>query len=774
LSAAITDMLHFLLGRSLGDWFRGALSFQTPFGMSAMLAGFALLIVAVVILYRHTTARTTSGFKSILILLRFAILALLLFCLLKPVLITSSAKPRDSYMGILIDNSRSMMLPDVIRSKSRGDVATEMLFGKAGLVEQLSEDFTVRAFAFDRSARSISEPTELTFDGTRTYLAQALHEVGQTMQGLPLAALVLVTDGADNAGDDPLLPAGIFNALHIPLHVIGMDSDPQAKDIEISRVHTAGTVRKGGLFEVQVTVVNQGYNGLESELLIENGERVAASQKIVLGPPGHPQQYLLHLTPDQDGSMIYTARLAVQKDETNAENNRLPFLVEKSGKPAGILYIEGHPRNEYKFIRRAVEGDDAIRLKTYLMTGPQKYLRQNIESPLELANGYPDSEAALFTYDAIILGDVPADFFKADQLAQTRAFVSRRGGGFLMLGGATAFDVGYRETPIEELLPVTLLRENDLPPELQSRSRTEDDPINRLFAPRLTDEGWRSLILRLEVDDDANRQTWKNMPILQGINPAGNAKPGATVLAVHPVLTLNGEPLPLLAYQRYGRGRTMVLMTATTWRWQMLQPHQDTSHERFWRQLLRWLSGDAPPPVEILLKTGSISTGDPVDIRARIYDETYQPVMAEMVWLKITDPDGALRDLRMSADIARPGEYTAQMTASKPGIYQLEVSPPDSVLPTGPATRHILVADEVNEMRDAAPNQALLAKIAAVGGGQYYRPEAAEKLIKNLRTIRAMDTVNSQAEVWDIPLIFFLLLTCLGLEWLLRRRKGLS
>jgi uncharacterized membrane protein len=774
LSAAITEMLHFMLGRSLGDWSRGVLSFQTPLGMSAMLAGLALLIVAVVILYRRTTARTTTRLKSILILLRSAALALLLFCLLKPVLITSSARPRDSYIGIMVDNSRSMMLSDVTRSKSRGDVAVEMLFGKAGLVGQLSEDFTVRAFAFDCSARPISEPTELTFDGTRTCLARALRDVGQTMQGLPLAALVLVTDGADNAGDDPLQPAGIFNARHIPVHVIGMDSDPQAKDIEVSRVHTAGTIMEGGLFEVRVTVMNQGYSGLEAELLIENEDRVAASQKIVLGPPGHPQQYLLHLAPDQEGAMLYTARIAVQQDETNTENNRLPFLVEKSGKQAGILYIEGHPRNEYKFIRRAVEGDDAIRLKTYLMTGPQKYLRQNIESPLELANGYPDSEAALFTYNAIILGDVPADFFNPDQLAQTQAFVSRRGGGFLMLGGATAFDVGYIGTPIEEILPVTLLRENDLPPELQSRSRTGDDPINRLFAPRLTDEGWRSLILRLDVDDEANRQIWKNMPLLQGINPAGQAKPGATVLAVHPALTLKGEALPLLAYQRYGRGRTMVLMTATTWRWQMLQPHQDTSHERFWRQLLRWLAADAPLPVEILLRTDSISTGDSVDIRARIYDETYQSVMSDTAWLKITDPDGDLRDLRMSADIAWPGEYIARIIASKPGVYQLEVAPPDSALPASPATRHFLVADEVNEMRDAAPNQALLAKIAAVGGGQYYRSEAAEKLIKNLRTIRTMDTVNLQAEVWDIPLIFFLLLICLGLEWLLRRRKGLS
>jgi hypothetical protein len=87
--------------------------------------------------------------------------------------------------------------------------------------------------------------------------------------------------------------------------------------------------------------------------------------------------------------VIYTARIPEQKGEILEENNRLPFLVETPEKEVEILYIEGHPRNEYKFIRRAAETDTAVRLKTYLMTGPQKFLRQGIDSAVELASGYP-------------------------------------------------------------------------------------------------------------------------------------------------------------------------------------------------------------------------------------------------------------------------------------------------------------------------------------------------------------------------------------------------
>ena len=129
-----------------------------------------------------------------------------------------------------------------------------------------------------------------------------------------------------------------------------------------------------------------------------------------------------------------------------------------------------------------------------------------------------------------------------------------------------------------------------------------DHPTGRKFALRLTTEGQRSMLLRLGVEDEANRQLWRDMPQLQGINVTGRAKPGTTVLAVHPTLQFQGEPLPVLAYERYGRGRTMAIMTATTWRWQMLKPHEDTSHERFWRQILRWLTANTPTPVEILTR----------------------------------------------------------------------------------------------------------------------------------------------------------------------------
>jgi len=771
----MAGIVEFLFGHTADVWTQGNFTLQTTLGRFAIAGGVALLTVAVLILYRQTTAPAPPRLKTALILLRSMALIILLLCLLQPIVTISSPRPRESYLGLLIDSSGSMSVRDMQQSLSRGEKAKDLLYGEGGLIEQLQKNFTLRIFGFDRNTAPLADPGDLSFAGSKTHTAKAMQHVAEAMQGLPVEALVLVTDGIDNSSEDPLRMARIINAGTTPVHVIGIGADRPAKDIEINQVSTSGSIMDGGIFEVQVTVRSSGYTGQESDLLIEVGEDIVSAKKIKLGPDNMLQRYTFYLTPIQEGALAYTARIPLQKDEIIKQNNLMPFLVDNPAKEVEILYIEGHPRNEYKFIRRAAENDTAVRLKTYLMTGPQKFLRQGIDSTMELAGGYPDSQEELFKYDAVIFGDLTRNLFTDKQLALTRDFVSRRGGGFLMLGGSTAFDQGFIGTPIEGLLPVSLVNEKNLPPELRGGVGRGDHPTGQTFAPRLTGEGQRSMILRLEIEDEVNRKLWRDMPQLQGINVSGRAKPGAVVLAVHPTLIFQGVPLPVLAYQRYGRGRTMSLMTATTWRWQMLKPHEDTSHERFWRQLLRWLTGSSPTPVEIFLEHNTFSTGDEVKVKARVYDEVYEPVSEATVWLKLTDPDGGIEDIQMQADIAQAGDYFASFTASKSGVHQLEVSSSGGLSKDGYASLSFLAANSMHEMRGAAAmNRDLLEKIARLGGGNYYTPDKADLLVKDLNNNRKVHTVAFKLDIWNIPIVFFLLFFCFGLEWLLRRRAGLS
>jgi uncharacterized membrane protein len=771
----MSAIVEFLFGHTADVWTEGNFVLQTPLGGAAIAALVVLLIILIFILYRRTTTPAKLRLKTILILLRSLALIILLLCLLQPMVTISSPKPRESFVGLLIDSSNSMSIRDMDQALSRGETAMDLLYGEDGLIERLRENFTLRIFSFDRTTRPLLDPEDASFSGSKTHTAMAMRHAAEAMEGLPFEALVLVTDGIDNSSEDPLHMASILQAGKTPVHVIGVGVDTAARDIEISQVSTSGSVMEGGIFEVHVTVQNHGYTDQVTDLLIEFGEEIVSARKIKLGPENTLQRFTFHLTPIQEGALVYSARIPVHTDEIISDNNQLQFLVENPAKKLEVLYIEGHPRNEYKFIRRAAETDGALHLKTYLMTGPQKFLRQGIDSARELASGYPSTEQELFKYDAVIFGDLTRSLFTDEQLALTRDFVSRRGGGFLMLGGTTAFDQGFIGTPIEDFLPVSLVNEKYLPSELRGGVGKGDHPTGRTFAPQLTTEGQRSMILRLDIEDEDNQKLWRDMPELQGINVAGHAKPGATVLAVHPTLSFQNEPLPVLAYQRYGRGRTMSLMTATTWRWQMLKPHEDTSHERFWRQLLRWLTVSSPTPVEVLLERNEFSTGDEVKVKARVYDEGYKPVSTATVWLKVTDPDGAVEDIQMQSDIAQTGTYLATFTASKSGVHQLEVSSSGGLSTDGYGSLSFLAADSVQEMRGAAVmNRKLMEKIAQVGGGNYYSSEKADLLIRDLNNNQQVTTVIYKLDIWHIPIVFLLLFFCFGLEWLLRRRAGLS
>ena len=770
----MTGFIDFLLGNRLHEWIHGTFSFQSPLRPVPILAAAALLILVVWFLYRRTTVKTPVRLKTILVVFKSAAILVLFFCLLQPTLTTSSLRPEGRTLGLLIDNSRSMTIRDMARSRSRGEAVADLLYGSGDLVDRLRESFTLRIFSFDRSVRPVSGARDLTFAGTLTDTAAGMQTVAEAFKGQQPGALVLVTDGADNGGRDPLRMAGIFNTRNIPVYVVGVGSDKIFKDLEISSVTTTGPVIEGGIFEVQATVTSRGYEGRNSEVRIEDGEQLIAQKKITLGPDGSPARYTFQLTPEKEGPIVYTVRISEQKDEIIKENNRMEFIVDNRSRPARVLYVEGHPRNEYKFIRRAAAADKAVSLKTYLKTGPQKFLRQDIESPAELSGGFPSDEEDLFAYDAIIFGDIPRNFFTSDQLKLTREFVSRRGGGFLMLGGSTAFDEGFIGTPIEDILPVTLVPERDLTPDLRGGSRRGAHPTGQKYTPLITSAGIRSALLRLGADEKDNRKLWREMPQLQGVNVTGRTKPGATVLAVHPVLKLNENPLPIVAHQRYGRGRTMAITTATTWRWQMLMPHEDASHEKIWRQILRWLTTNTPSRVEIELDRNRYSSDDTVQVRARVHDPSYQPVNNAAVWLKISGPDGRIQDLQLTGNLDQKGDYIGAFNPSLPGKYQLEVSASDTTLPSGFATAHFLVTDALHEYRDGALNSELLNNIARAGGGKYYTYQDAGQVAKDLEKNRAVQTVHIQLDIWDVPAVFLFLIACYALEWILRRRKGLS
>jgi hypothetical protein len=352
-------------------------------------------------------------------------------------------------------------------------------------------------------------------------------------------------------------------------------------------------------------------------------------------------------------------------------------------------------------------------------------------------------------------------------------FVAERGGGLLVAG---MLDDAFVDSVVADILPLSVSRSDMLPSNLQGGIRRGSHATGELFAPRLTAAGEFSELLRLDSDDAINRRLWSELPTLQGIYATGRAKPGATVLMEHPSLQYQSQALPLLATQRYGSGRSMSMNTASTWRWQMLMSAEDESHERLWRQMLRWLAQGALERVSINFDKPFYNAGDTVSVSVKVLDASYEPDNNASLWIQRTDPLGNAVDIAMEWDINQDGTYVSRFEASDEGVYRVLV---DVASAAGSGlesekTAAFVVTPSLREFNNAGRDTGMLSRIADSGGGQYYDLSAARQLINDIDHVPGAYSREVQEDLWDRPWLLILLIALMCMDWMARRYRGLS
>lgn len=735
---------------------------------------FALIPVLVWFLYRRTTRPLTSRWKTLLITLRSAVLMILLLMLMRPVITTFQVNPQETWLAVLVDDSASMQIADAGGGSTRQQAVASALYGDNGILAALSERYQVRTFAFGQSLRRINDQNEFNAEANASSLEQALRQASDQLGGLPLSAVLMISDGADNANGDPLVSARDFAAREIPVFTLGVGEERIPRDVAITQVSAASTILDNSVFDVQVDVNHSGYSGRQVTLRVMDGDTEVTSRQLTLGADNSSQRVAMEITPQRREPVLYELRVDELDGDIVSQNNRYQFLVDNSERPPlNVLYVEGHPRNEFKFIRRATEGDSSLRLASYLRTGPGRFYRQGINSPLELNNGFPTRAEDLYQYQAVVMGDIGRDFFSDEQLLMLQDFVAERGGGLLVAG---MLEDAFVDSVLADIMPVTLVRSDTLPGFLQGGIRRGPHATGELFSPRLTPSGEFSPLLRLDSDDAVNRRQWSELPALQGIYVTGRPKPGATVLMEHPSLQFQNQALPLVATQRYGSGRSMSINTASTWRWQMLMPSEDESHERLWRQMLRWLAQEAPERVTVNFDKPFYNAGDTVNVSVKVLNERYEADNNASLWLQRTDPLGNAADIAMEWDINQDGTYVSRFEVEEEGVYRVLVDVA-SAAGTGLETEKpaaFVVTPSLREFNNAGRDAGLLARIAESGGGRYYDIAEASQLLTDIDRVPGAYSREVQEDLWDKPWLLALLVLLMCADWMARRYRGLS
>jgi len=712
--------------------------------------------------YRGVSAASRTRDRVVLVGLRVAALVVLLFCLFRPTLVLKAAVPQQNFLGVLVDDSRSMSIAD--RDGQTRAAFVQQQFGTADspLLRALSQRFVVRFFSFSSSSDRVAGAANLKYGGTSTRIGQALDRARDELAGLPLAGLVMVSDGADtsDAAIDETLAS--LKARSIPVFTVGVGQDRFAHDIQVTRVETPRTALKGTALVVDVVLSQTGYGGQSVPLTVEDDGRIVSTQEVTLPPDGESSTVKVQFTAKEAGARVFKFKVPTQTGEQVTQNNARDALIQVNDRVEKILYYEGEPRPEMKFLLRGIDDDKNIQVATLLRTAENKYWRTRISSPDEMIGGFPKTREELFAYRALILGSVEAASFSPEQLRMIADFVGKRGGGLLMLGGRRSFaEGGWGGTPVGEVLPVVLDNANN-------------KYFSELFQAKPTRAGAGFPVLQIGGDEKASAAKWSDMPEVSSVNPVQHVKPGATVL-------LTGsdghrQEQIVLAYQRYGRGKAIAMPIQDSWQWKMgvKVPVTDTTHAMFWRRLVRWLVDGVPEQVNITTTTDRVEPGETVKLAAEVLDTAYTEVNDSRVVAKVTSPSGKASELPVEWTVTKDGDYRANFVPDEAGIYDIQVVAARDQKALGKADMHVRVSAGDAEYFDAAMRAPLLKRVAEETGGRFFTPANAATLPEAISYSGRGVTVVEERELWDMPALFLALVGFMAAEWGYRRMRGLA
>ena len=718
--------------------------------------------VAALLTYKTTGGEQPLRDRMVLISLRIAVLALLVICLFRPTLILKASIRQQNFVAVLVDDSRSMTIADT-NGQPRSAFVQEHLSGpNASLFKALSDRFVLRFFSFASSVDRQPSAANLRYAGTATRLGPALERARDELSGLPLAGLVMVTDGADTSDVSLDEPLGSLKARSIPVFTVGLGQEHLSKDIQVTRVETPRAVLKGTSLVVDVMLSQTGYSGQSVALNVEDEGHIAASQTVTLPADGESSTVRVRFTAADAGTRLFRFKIAPQEGEQVTENNVRDALIEVRDRKERVLYFEGEPRFEMKFINRAMEDDKNIDFVVLQRTAENKYYRFGITNPDELASGFPKTREELFAYRAIILGSIEAAAFSPEQLRMLADFANKRGGGLLMLGGRRAFaEGGWGGTPVGDVLPVVI--EGAKQPSYFTELSVRPTRAGAVFP-----------VTQIAETEEASTTRWDGMPQVSTVNPVREIKPGATILLNAP--SLGRQDQIVLAYQRYGRGKTVAMPIQDSWVWKMdaKVPVTDTTHAMFWRRMVRWLVDGVPDQLNLLTGHDRVEPGEAVRFTAEVLDAAYVEVNDAHVEAHITPPSGKSADVPMEWTVEHDGEYGAVFNPDESGLYEIKVTATRDGKELAGNVMHLRVSAGDSEFYDAAMRAPLLKRIAEETGGRFFTPANASSLPEAISYSGRGVTVVEERELWDMPALLMLLLALLGAEWAFRRTRGFA
>jgi hypothetical protein len=789
----------------------------------------AVGLVLTVVLYRMER-RAVSGFHRLVVpgLLRLSVFLLALFVLL-PQLRLAFDREGWPEVVLLIDTSGSQGHIDDLKDPAVRAKAEELV-GASGLSQaqrlklaQLlltrkdadwldrllkEKEVKVHIYAVDTDKRPVAtldQPSDaadgraallkLTPDGDASRLGEGVQKVLQDFRGRSLAAIIMFTDGITTAGDDLPKAAREASRAGVPLFLVGVGDAWEIPDLELTDLQAEDTVTVGDrlVFDARLAARGQVPPEPIPVVLYEKvGGQLVERGRTTVTPDaaGNRAPVTVAHTPLEPGEKTYVLVAPTVAGETDATNNRLErTILVTDSKRVRLLYIEGRPRYDFRFVKVLLEresersvGGKGFEVKVVLLNSTKGW--EGTDRTALAVDAFPTRDE-LFNYDVVVLGDVdPKQFPRGNRGLQDLAdFVRVKGGGLLFLSGEHGTPFAYVETPLAEILPV-------IPTESAPPRNPEENPLTDEFRPKVTPAGRQHPLFRFSPDEAEALNIWNRLQPLYWYAKGYRRKPNAVVLAAHPNRPADGgspgESHPLLVQAFVGAGPVLFLGFDDTWRWRY---RNDEEHfDRFWIQAVRVLSRSRIRRVELKVTPKTdFRRDEKITVVVRFPVEAPappagQPVRVTLVRGPLTNADGSTgvgtpeTTTLTLARVPGPGvQYETTLTRTPEGEYRFTLADPETPAGLSPPTAVARVLPPLNERDRVELNKADLAAAAALSNGGFYTLATADKVFDDLKNLQRVQLNQpcDPIELWNHPLLYLLILMLLASEWLLRKRERL-
>ena len=776
-----------------------------PIPMAAMVAAFVAAVALTAYLYRRGRGLPT-WVRIMLAVSRLIVLCLVIAVLLEPTAVLRRTLTQPRRLQVLIDTSESMSVKDqrirsedlveaaaaldilpfsvaadpnsafisldakhrrAIAAASRLDLAKSLLSRSArAMFDSIGADLDVSYYAFGKTLHMLGDGEGRTADSLAalkavepgTFLAQSLEAAAKADRGTPLAGIVLLSDGRDTSSRQVEAAISDLGARGIPVYPVPMGI-ADADDVSIRNIIMQEVAFSGDKVPVRVQIRSKGYEKRSADLTVRLNGRSVARQSVSLKGGLQFEEVFFNVDVHEKGVAQVEISLSPFADEATAENNRVERSVRVVNEKINVLCMEGSARWEYRYLRAMLKRDPRINA-TFIATRAQPEIAQNSS---EYIARFPETREEAFKYDLVIVGDVDAAFFTADAFLRLEELVKDRGGSLLMLCGSRFAPTSYAGTPVDRMLPVRF--------DPDGSWQDVDDSVY----PVLTAEGKSSLVMTLETDSEKNDLLWSRVAPLDRVPPLLAPRLGATVLAELSDARSRVDRYPLVAWQRYGTGKCMLIGTDRLWLLRFKTG--DKYHWRVWSQCIQFLtlSRLMGEHKRIRLETdrATYPIGGQALLYAHVLDDRFEPVTQSGFDVTITavDDSGAgPQRVTLRPDVKNPGMYEGYFSPPRPGCYRMEANPGDRSLSN---TTEFLVTDIKPEMANTDMQIERLQRIADLSGGKCLNILELQKLPSLLNREPDRTTVRTEVPLWNNALVAFLLVILMGAEWIVRRRYDL-